>query len=131
MYISPQDYIGKITNTKFPFYDVKNKKVRYKARPVLIIGCEFNHFPCDFTVLPVSKISDKSKRNEKYDYELRQEDCNLLNLKSVPSFIRCHKISTVHSFDVDRNIICDTKKVNPKIFVVAFDKFEKFSKELF
>ncbi|MBM6628530.1 hypothetical protein JTF04_02460 [Mammaliicoccus vitulinus] len=127
----PQEYIGKITNTKFPYYDIKSQSVRFKARPVMIVGCEYDSFPCDFTILPVSKIQDESRRNQKYDHELNEEKCRLLNLKCIPSFIRCHKIGTVSSYDVDRNIISDIKVAYPILFDEIHQKYNDFNSTLF
>ncbi|MCD9070677.1 orotidine 5'-phosphate decarboxylase [Staphylococcus chromogenes] len=128
---SPQNYIGKIVNIRLPFFDIKESKISYKARPALIIGCERDQFPCDFTYLPISKINDKSKKHSLYDIEIDQENCSLLNLKYVPSYIRCHKISTAYCTDVDRKCISDLKKRNKLLFDDIKTMVGVFTNELF
>ncbi|HDF1495533.1 TPA: hypothetical protein PDE93_000401 [Staphylococcus aureus] len=128
---SPHDYIGKIVKIRLPYYDVKSAKVAFKSRPGLIIGCEKNQFPCDFTYLPISKISDESKRHSIYDFEVNDETCNLLNLNNVPSFVRCHKVSTVYSKNVHRNYISDLNETNNRLFNEIKSIFDAFATGLF
>ncbi|EIE3647225.1 TPA: hypothetical protein K8017_001776 [Staphylococcus pseudintermedius] len=126
---SPQDYIGKIVKIRLPYFDTKKSEISYKARPGLIIGCEKNQFPCDFTYLPISKVSDESKRHQFYDYEVCERDCKELSLHHNPSFIRCHKVNTVYHVEVDRNIISDLSELKPEIFNEINSIFDSFVKE--
>lgn len=79
---------------------MREQKYKYKLRPVLIVGTEKDQLPCDITVLPVSKISRAENLNEEYDYPLTKVDHGLLRLKNDPSYVRIHKISTIHSKDL-------------------------------
>ncbi|QUM67822.1 hypothetical protein [Staphylococcus delphini] len=128
---SPQDYTGKIVSIKLPYYDTKKSQISYKARPGLIIGCENSQFPCDFTYLPISKMTYESRRHSIYDYELNAHHCKALNLHHNPSFIRCHKVSTIYCNQVNRIIISDLAEMNPEIYKEIKSIFDNFSKQLF
>lgn len=127
----PRDYIGKIVKIRLPYYDTKNSKVSFKVRPGLIIGCEKDQYPCDFSYLPVSKIKDKTKRHFIYDLELNRKNCKVLSLNHFPSFIRCHKVSTVYCTDVDKNHISDLKDLKPSLFHEIKSTFDTFATNLF
>ena len=79
--------IGKIIKMRTPYYNRTSKTTKFKSRPGLVIG-NYGLTDSDYIVLPVSKISDKRKRNPKYDLEIDPKDFPLSNLK-VYSFIRC------------------------------------------
>lgn len=128
---SPHDYIGKIVKIRLPYYDTKKSKISFKVRPGLIIGCEKNQFPCDFTYLPVSKIDDQTNRHLTYDLEIGEENCNLLSLNHIPSFIRCHKVGTIYCTNVHRNEISDLNDLNPQLFNEIKSIFEIFTNDLF
>ena len=100
-------YIGKIVNSRFPYYSVKTGCNAFKLRPVLIIGAEKETLPCDFNVLPVSTIKDRTKINPFFDYCLDYVKCSALGLRSCPSFIRVNKQSCIHSSDIKADIIAD------------------------
>lgn len=131
MLVNPKDYIGKITTSRLPFYDSNADRVKYKSRPVLIIGVEKNSFPCDFNVLPVSTISKGINRHFEFDYELDQNKCTKLSLNKYPSFIRVHKQSTCYSTDINRKIICDLMKIDCDIYKDIKELQGKFSETLF
>lgn len=128
---SPHDYIGKIVKIRLPYYDLSNSVVSYKVRPGLIIGCEKDQFPCDFTYLPISKINDQRHRHILYDLEVDANNCDLLSLNHIPSFIRCHKVGTVYSSNFSRNQISNLKDLNPDFFNVIKSTFESFTMDLF
>src|SRR5690554_1959555 len=94
------DFIGKIVIAKTPFFDARLKKMNIKARPMLIIGAEKEYLPCDYNVLPISKITHKRHRHIDYDLELTDEQCDNLSLNYKPSFVRAHKQTVVNSKDV-------------------------------
>ncbi|KIX90328.1 hypothetical protein TP70_08310 [Staphylococcus microti] len=127
----PKDYIGKIVVARFPYFDMKTKSKKFKGCPSLVIGCESERFPCDFVVLPVSKIQDASKRHPKYDHQLDELECQILHLKHAPSFIRCHKVTTVHSQEVKREVLGDISANLPIVYKDIETKFTDFSKSLF
>ncbi|MDO5375678.1 MAG: hypothetical protein Q4F01_05755 [Staphylococcus rostri] len=128
---SPQEYIGKIVKIRLPYFNSKKNHVLYKSRPGLIIGCEKKQFPCDFTYLPISKITHESNRHSFYDFEIDKNDCSHLNLYHTPSFIRCHKVGTIHCREVDRNTISDLSKLRPDVFNEIKSIFETYTKDLF
>nr|WP_241864546.1 type II toxin-antitoxin system PemK/MazF family toxin [Staphylococcus massiliensis] len=125
------DYIGIIAITRLPYYNIKDKKIAYKARPVLIIGAELKTLPCDFTVLPLSSISDKSKISLEFDYEISSKDCRKYNLKNNLSFIRTHKPTTINSRDVHNKVICNLRLLDYQTYLIIEQKYHKFSKTLF
>ncbi|MGV3043485.1 type II toxin-antitoxin system PemK/MazF family toxin [Staphylococcus rostri] len=127
----PKDDIGKVVVAKFPYFDMKTKSKKFKGRPSLVIGCESERFPCDFIVLPVSKIQDVSKRHPKYDFQLYEAECHILHLKHIPSFVRCHKITTVHNKEVKSNVLGDLKLNLPMAYENIESRFKDFSKNLF
>lgn len=95
-----KELIGRLCDSRFRYYDLKEEKYKFKLRPILIIGIEKEKLPCDLTVLPVSKISKKKNRDERYDFPLTKEQYSELNLKYNPSFVRTHKITTIYSNDL-------------------------------
>lgn len=131
MLVKPQDYIGKITTSKIPFYDNKSGEMKMKKRPVLIIGAEKEVFPCDFNVLPVSTITFKEHINPLFDYEIEAEKCQIMNLKKSPSYIRVHKQSTCHSRNVDKRYFCDLVYDYNDIYTEIIDLHSKFNESLF
>lgn len=131
MLVNPQDYIGKITTSRIPFYDNKSGEMKMKKRPVLIIGAEKNTFPCDFNVLPVSTITHKEHRNSLFDYEIEKTQCEIMNLKKSPSFIRIHKQSTCHSMNVDKRYYCDVLYDHNDIYIKIIDLHNKYNETLF
>lgn len=116
MPVNPQEFIGKITTSRFPFYNIRKNEMEYKSRPVLIIGSEKNSFPCDFNVLHISTITRKQHISPEYDYELNEKQCRDLNLRSFPSYVRTHKQSTCYSSDVSKKTICDVLNDFPDIY---------------
>lgn len=128
---SPHDYIGKIVKIRLPYYDLSNSVVSYKVRPGLIIGCEKDQFPCDFTYLPISKINDQRHRHTLYDLKVDANNCNLLSLNHIPSFIRCHKVGTIYCTNVHRNEISDLNDLNPQLFNEIKSVFKMFANDLF
>ena len=129
--LKSSDYIGKIVIARFPYYDKKIDKVKFKARPILIIGCEFETIPCDFNVLPISKISDTSKINELSDVKLNEAECNILRLKHIPCYVRTHKQCIVNSRDVHSVIVSDLKNELKNIYKKIESLNKKYNNELF
>ncbi len=59
--------IGKIYSSVVPFYDRVKQAKAFKRRPVLIIGGPRNN---DYTVLPVSTVSNRQNLDADYDIEI-------------------------------------------------------------
>lgn len=128
---NPSNYIGKIVKGRFPFFDVKTNRQRYKSRPLLVIGAEYDTVPCDFNVLPVSTISRAEHINKEYDLKLEDEQCDSLSLDRKPSYIRTHKQSTINSRDVSADIISDLKIVAPDLYLEVGKIHKEFNDSLF
>ena len=109
------------------FYDVKNQKNSIKARPVLILSDVRNN---DFTVLPISTISNTQNIDWDYDIEVNPQIYQKLNLKKI-SYIRTHKRIYLHQAGVDKTkILGDIKNDYPNLFLEILEKMEKFNKEI-
>lgn len=131
MSVSPKDLIGKIVVARMPYYDNKKNKIGFKGRPALIIGAEKTTFPCDFTLLPLSRVNHSQHIHSHFDIKLNEENCKSLNLNSSPSYIRCHKPYTTSSSDISADCISDLKNVHEAIYIEVEEAFINFSKELF
>lgn len=95
-----KELIGKMCDSRYAYFDPRTQSYKYKLRPVLIIGVEREKLPCDITVFPISKISKSENINKEYDYPITQENHKKIKLKYDPSYVRIHKISTIHSNDL-------------------------------
>lgn len=97
---------------------------------MLAIGVEKDTFPCNVTMLPISKISHSKNIHSLYDRKLEKE-CKQLNLNIVPSYIRVHKVGTVHSNDINNKEISDLKEILPELYDEISELFKTFTDNLF
>lgn len=104
-----------IYKVRFPYYNSKTNKIDYKSRPFLIIKEADNKFPKDYNALPVSKITDRSRRHVKYDVAINKKDYPNLNLTQPISFIRIHKMQTVNEKDLYAAIVTDIDTEYPTL----------------
>lgn len=106
-----RNFEGQIRKVRFPYYDAKTKKMKYKARPFLLVKREPGDYTnmSDYTGLPISRITNSIHVSLMYDYIIEEENFPVCNLTSFPSYVRCHKISNVSSKQIDSvgNCICD------------------------
>ena len=102
------------------FYDVKNQKNSIKARPVLILSNVRNN---DFTVLPISTISNTQNIDLDYDIEVNPQIYQKLNLKKM-SYIRTHKQTVTHRASITK-VIINVKKMYPGLYTRVIDKVEE------
>lgn len=108
--------VGSIYLVVFRYYDVRSDSNKYKKRPFLILKEEDGNYPKDLTCLPISKITNRNRRNLEYDIKVSKNKYPKLNLKAEVSFIRCHKIQTINEKDL-LNKICDNfKKDYPNLY---------------
>lgn len=129
---SVNQIIGRYCFSVYQFYDVKAKKHRFKKRPMLIIGMEKEHLPCDLTVLPISKIQIQVHKHDDYDIEISNSEYPLCQLNFDPSYIRVHKVATINSKDLIPNSVeCDLANEYPVLFEKVKDKFKQFTNDLF
>lgn len=128
---SSNQYIGSLVKVRFPYFDAKAQRNKIKARPMLIIGAEKDLLPCDFTVLPISRVSKKQYLSKAYDVELTDAQVEKLSLAYKPSYIRVHKQSYANSRDVDADIISNLKELDPDLYDLIKKKHKEFSESLF
>lgn len=102
------NFEGEIRNTFMPYYDNREKKNKFKARPMLMIKKIEEMNNSDYSALPVSKISDTSKIDAVYDVKITAQQFPDTNLKSNPSYIRCNKLTTVSFVNIDKtSAVCN------------------------
>lgn len=124
--------IGKICSVRFQFFDAKAGKLKFKLRPALIVGVEREILPCDLTILPISKVSHQHNVHPEFDHPLTHNDHKALGLRDDPSYVRTHKIATVHSKDLSfDNVNSSLLELYPEDYDVIKIKHERFSSTLF
>lgn len=117
--------IGKIYFSITPFYDIAAGKQKFKSRPVLIIGGPRNN---DYTVLPVSTITNKVNLDATYDYKIDPAQYPNSNLTKI-SYVRVHKQTTVHQAQII-NCVCDLRKEYEDVYLDILTLLEQYNKEL-
>lgn len=95
--------VGCIVISMFPYYDSFSRSTKFKKRPFLVLKAERDELPCDFTVLPVSKIGIPENIHPVYDYYVRRCDFPKAKL-TCDSYIRAHKISSINENSDDHKI---------------------------
>lgn len=105
--------IGKIVITLFPYYDHKQHRYGYKARPALVIG-KFPYEDDEYVVLPIATLKRKEFYHPLYDYAIDPNDYQDLGLKEY-CFIRCHKQTTINKAMIGK-IIGDLKRDHNDIY---------------
>lgn len=117
--------IGSIYSSVIPFYDSVKHVNAYKKRPVLIIGGPRNN---DYTVLPISTISNKENLDGDYDIEVKPTEFPLLNLNKI-SYIRTHKQTTVHKASLTTQI-SNMKDNYESLYLEVLDKLNDFNAKI-
>lgn len=117
--------IGEIYSSVIPYYDSALHANAYKKRPVLIIGGPRNN---DYTVLPISTISNKANLDRDYDVEVDPKRFPLLNLTQV-SYVRTHKQTTVHRASLTSQI-SNLKDEYKDLYLHILDKLDEFNREM-
>lgn len=114
--------VGKIYPSILPYFDKRERKIKYKSRPILIIA-EPIGIDTEYTVLPVSTISNQAFYNPLYDTELLPRNFPNLSI-SRKSFVRSHKQTTVYKSTIDfKQCIGDIKKSYPETYYEIVNKF--------
>lgn len=127
-----KNYINCITFSRFPYFDTKTNKNSYKARPILIIGCEKERFPCDVNILPVSTISSGRHIHEDYDKLIPDDVLGNLKMLSKKSYIRVHKQSTVNSMDIANDVTpINLKEISSEFYDEIMNSHSSFVNGLF
>lgn len=115
---------GKICTSTTPYYDSKDKKNKFKKRPVLVLG----QADCgDYVVLPVSTITHRENVDAVYDVYVDVSEYPNTGL-ARNSFIRTHK-QTIVSY-ASLTVISDLKICYPDLYNDVIDLVEKFQAEL-
>ncbi|WP_312025140.1 type II toxin-antitoxin system PemK/MazF family toxin [Listeria booriae] len=123
-------YVGEIRTARFPYYDRKENKMKFKGRPVLVIGIEKDSLPCDMTVLPISRITTAKNINSNYDICVTKNDYPNTNLTADTSYIRTHKGSTVHSNEIGVTAVGSLKSSYPDLFNQCVNKYKEHAQSL-
>lgn len=118
--------IGKIYISVTPYYDRATNSNRFKKRPVLIIGGPRNN---DYTVLPVSTVTNSAMIDADYDICLDPAQYPLLHLNRL-SYLRTHKQTSIHQGALV-NMVSDMKTDYPDLFFEALEKLEVFNNSIF
>lgn len=117
--------IGKICSISTQYYDTKLHQMKIKSRPALVIAqADIG----DYNVLPVSKVSDKSKVDVIYDVPLDPSAYPKLNL-SAYSYVRTHKQTVVNRGQMSR-IYGDMKHDYPNLYQTVADKIKDYNKQI-
>ncbi|MBK0347285.1 hypothetical protein JDW15_01380 [Aerococcaceae bacterium zg-ZJ1578] len=122
---------GQIHSVRFPYFDIRNNKTSFKARPMLIIGVEKDQLPCDIIALPISKISIAKNIHDDFDIKLESNQIQALNLNHDPSYIRVHKQLYVPSQDVQKTPVSNLKEIFPELYKKIQEKSHMFHETLF
>ncbi len=117
--------IGYLYTSITKFYDIKTHKMAFKARPVLIIAGPRNN---DYTVLPVSSVSNSKNLDTEYDIKIDPNIYTNLNLAKV-SYIRTHKVFVVHEKELLKPI-SNLRDLEPDLYLDIMMKYEQWSKHV-
>lgn len=118
--------IGKIYSSVTPFYDSSSQTPSYKKRPVLIISGPRNN---DYTVLPISTITNRANLDSDYDVGINPSNYPLLNLRKS-CYVRTHKQTTVHQASLT-TLIGNMKDNYPDLYLNVLEKLDEFNQEIF
>lgn len=124
--MSNQQFEGCIKKSRLPYYDIVSGNIKFKARPVLLIKAEKNEGSCDFTVLPLSSISVKMNINSEYDIPIDKNVYPLLNLARDTSYIRTHKLMTLHTSQLSNQTIANLKELYPDLWGNIVSKIQEY-----
>lgn len=125
------DFEGCIYSVTFRYYDNKTNKMDIKVRPFLLLKAEKEEIPCDFSALPISKVTNKQNLSSRYDIEISNSNYVSLGLKEPISYIRTHKIQTVHSNDFKNRICDDLRVLYPKLADQIKELINEYVEDIF
>lgn len=117
--------IGKAYVSVFPFYDMNLKQMRFKKRPVLIIGQADSK---DYVVLPISRVTNQNHIDNYYDIKLEPADFPLMNL-TQKSFVRTHKQMVINLGELVKEIL-DFRLEYEEVYLTILTRVEEFQKTL-
>ncbi len=117
--------IGEAYIAIFPFYDNQQHQMRYKERPVLIVGqCDST----DYVVLPISRVTGRVFLDPFYDVKLDPQDYPLMNLRAV-SYVRTHKQTVINLRELKYSIT-DFKVNYEATYLNIIERMDDFQKRI-
>lgn len=127
---TPKNKIGVVCLSLERYFDTRERKIKVKSRPVVIIGCEHDDaarvLDVDYELLPISNIKNATP-DQDYDYPISIELKEKLGITGSGGYIRTHKTSWNHvkhmKFDPTLN---NMKMVEPEIFNKILSLNEKW-----
>lgn len=117
--------IGKAYVSVTPYYDNQQQCMKFKKRPVLVIGQADKD---DYVILPISKISHSENIDPYFDIPMEISDYPLMNLQ-YKSYIRTHKQTVVHKNSLV-HMITDFSANYADTYIDAIAKIEEFQKDI-
>lgn len=109
----------------FPYYDTRVGKMRFKKRPICIIGKADS---LDYITLPISKVSHRENIDGEYDIEIMSKDYPLMNLK-FDSYIRTHKQTVTHQAEIIKQVT-NLKEEYSELWLEILSKVEDFQRQV-
>lgn len=122
--------IGKIKVSRMPYYDNKERKINYKARPILILKCEKEFGMSDLTVVPVSSISMRQNIDISFDLEITKKVYPFLNLRKETCYIRCGRIMTISKKDLAVKTVSDLRSSYPELWQRIIHKVGEYVSDI-
>ncbi|MGI1836867.1 hypothetical protein ACRPK2_05880 [Lactococcus garvieae] len=122
--------IGKIKVSRMPYYDNKERKIKFKARPILILKCEKEFGMSDVTAVPISSISIKRNLDDSFDIEIVKRMYPALNLMKDTCYIRCGKIITINKRELAVDTVSDLKSNYPDLWQTVIDKVSEYFSDI-
>nr|WP_321293018.1 hypothetical protein [uncultured Trichococcus sp.] len=126
-----QAYIGAIVKTRFAYHDLEKNTIAFKSRPFLIVGAEYDTLPSDLTAFPISKVSASQNIDPVHDIKVERERYPKLSLNAEVSYIRVHKIQTIHSSQLAIGILSSLNEDYPDLYAEVKAAYRDFSGGLF
>lgn len=117
--------IGELRKVRTPFYDMKTRQTRVKARPCLVIGQSDSD---EYVILPVSRVTAAGRVHQDYDIPLDPAVYPDLHLTSV-CYVRTHKQTTAYVTSIG-NRIADMKGSYEELYLDVLAKWEQFGKKV-
>lgn len=121
-----KDLIGTIRYATVSYWNVKEKTMKFKGRPVLILAVESEVGLTDLSVVPMSKISDSRRINSMYDIELSTRALPNLKLPQPISYLRTNKLTTVNLGEVSKSEISNLKTAYPELFERSLELVKQY-----
>lgn len=100
-------------------------------RPVLVIGREDVQGSCDYTCLPVSRVTSSNRIDPNYDVKITTVNHPRLNMQYEEQYIRSHKVMTLNSCSMYCNKPVHLDLEYPDTYSDVISCYSNFAKTLF